>query len=128
SCDGGGSQTSLKLSVAFEPAWQLSALEVTAAAHSGRAAPSSTVKVLLSDSDAGKPLEIQVAGYRGTQRWAVGRTTVTPRVGEEVARSVTLLRTACDELCSPGSSTCVGDGVARCELQADGCLNWGSTI
>src|SRR5262249_31587301 len=120
--------TSVKLSVHYDPGWALERLDFTIGDQATSSRPASTFVLLLRDDWAGMPLSIRVSGMRDGQRYAAAETVMTPSLGREIALSIDLTRLPCGAWCSPGATTCDGDGVATCEQHADGCMAWSAPV
>ena len=119
--------TSARLTVHYEEAWQLSSFEVRTEGERRPTQVSPTVRVLVRDDWAGRPLTIDVFGQRGDQPWTHGKTTLTPVRGREVSGDVVMTRLPCGAWCTPGATECQGDGVVTCfEQDADQCFVWAS--
>ncbi len=113
----------MRVAVVYEDAWSLSELEVSANGRTTRVTAAHEVLVWVNDSWAEQSITIEVAGVRDGERYAFGRTDMTPLLGVEVRATISLSRLPCGDWCTAGSIACDGDGVTVCE-EVDGCMRW----
>jgi hypothetical protein len=122
---GGEPQTTVRLDVSYDAAWQLDGFELTAGGVLDRGAPAPTIRVLVPDDWAGTSLMIDLDGTVGGERIAHGSTEVTPMAGSEVVGTIVLSRLPCGAWCTEGSVACEGDGVVTCmQRDTDTCMEW----
>ncbi len=126
SCTRG--ESAVRLSVAYENAWELSALEVAADGRRIRVDASHEVLVLVNDTWLAQEITIDIVGLRGDERYAIGRVLVTPEREAQVRAQVVLTRLACGDWCIEGARACSADGVTVCERLPDGCMHWSARV
>jgi hypothetical protein len=80
--------------------------------------------VLVPDALAGNVMPLEVWGVRDGERISHGTALALVRKGETVEATIVLDRLPCGVFCEPGEVACEGGGVATCEGDADGCLQW----
>src|SRR4029078_7821229 len=103
-------------SLHYDAAWGLNALEIESAGKTVRSKLATEVRLLVPDALAGTAVTVKVWGLRGqeAQRFGEGHVELTPIKGKEVSGTVTMLLAECEDSCSAGATTCMGDGVATC--------------
>lgn len=127
-CTGPG-DTLVALDVRYDDAWGMTTFDVTAADRQGSVDPSHDVVIAMPDDWAGTAIEIELRGLRGDEIWAHGEVTVTPVRDDIVGATLDLSRLPCGAWCTPGATTCIGDGVAICEQRdADSCFEWSDPL
>ena len=126
----GGSDTAIRVHVAFDDAWELETLEVgTSRDESSRSVRAvHELYLLVPDEWAAEEIELHVSGRHSADgsdtRRATGSVRVTPELGAEVEVMVSLARVPCGAWCVEGSTSCRGDGVSVCEQRDGLCLEW----
>ncbi len=121
--------TMVELEVQYDDAWGLDRLRLNV----DTTAPGITsydselrreLTVVVPDSWAGDPHELEVWGMQGATGIARGTTVVTPIAGASVRATVSLVPLSCEPSCAPGDRTCANEAVASCEIGSDGCPRW----
>ncbi|MEM9069703.1 MAG: hypothetical protein AAGE52_14420 [Myxococcota bacterium] len=125
SCSAGSSDTAIRLQVSYDDSWGLTSLRVAARDAEVVVDAAHELLVLVPDAWAEEDLLLEVTGFRGDERYAAGRTTTVPRLGEEVSAEVVLARLPCGAWCTEGTTTCGVDAVLTCIVGEDGCADWG---
>jgi N-acetylneuraminic acid mutarotase len=122
-------ETRLRVEVHYDASWRLTGFAIDAMGKHQVAPVQPELLVLVPDAWGGRSTALDVWGLRGTDRWAHGKLTLTPIVGKEVRGEIALARLPCGAWCQPGAKTCVGDGVATCQMRAsDGCMEWSAPV
>lgn len=125
--------TSIRVSLVYKDGWRMQSAEVIVAQADNtklesRASISHELLVLVPDSLAGNVMPLEVWGVRADERIAHGSAVALVRKGETVEATIVLDRLPCGVFCEPGEVECEQGGVATCEEDADGCLQWSEPI
>src|SRR5262245_37817670 len=76
--------TTVRLAVTYDPAWQLETFELTAGGVLDRGPAATEVRVLVPDHWGGQPVMIELDGRHGGTRVAHGVVEIMPIAGSEV--------------------------------------------
>lgn len=125
--------TSIRVSLVYKDGWRMQSAEVIVAQADNtklesRASISHELLVLVPDTLAGNVMPLEVWGVRADERIAHGSAVALVRKGETVEATIVLDRLPCGVFCEPGEVECEQGGVATCEEDADGCLQWSEPI
>jgi hypothetical protein len=121
--------TSIRISLVYKDGWRMGDADVILSQADNTklersAKISHELLVLVPDSLAGNVMPLEVWGVREGERIAHGSAVALVRKGETVEATIVLDRLPCGVFCEPGEVECEGGGVATCEEDADGCLQW----
>lgn len=125
--------TSIRVSLVYKDGWRMQSAEVIVAQADNtklesRASISHELLVLVPDTLAGNVMPLEVWGVRADERIAHGSAVALVRKGETVEATIVLDRLPCGVFCEPGEVECEQGGVATCEEDADGCLQWSEPV
>lgn len=125
--------TSIRVSLVYKDGWRMQSAEVIVAQADNtklesRASISHELLVLVPDRLAGNVMPLEVWGVRADERIAHGSAVALVRKGETVEATIVLDRLPCGVFCEPGEVECEQGGVATCEEDADGCLQWSEPV
>ncbi len=120
----GNGESAVRLTVLYDESWELDELNVSGNGRSMRIEAAHEVLVWVNDAWAEEEMAIEVSGLRDGKLFALGRTVVTPGLDAETTATLILTRLHCGAWCTVGAIACETDGVAVCEQQPDGCMQW----
>jgi hypothetical protein len=121
--------TSIRISLVYKDGWRMAGADVILSQADNTKLESSArisheILVLVPDALAGNVMPLEVWGVRDDERISHGSAVALVRKGETVEATIVLDRLPCGVFCEPGEVECEGGGVATCEEDADGCLQW----
>ncbi len=120
--------TSVRVSLVYKDTWRMASADVIIAQEElkleSNAPISHEILLLLPDSLAGTVMPFEMWGVRDGERISHGSALALVRKGETVDATLVLDRLPCGVFCEPGEVQCEGSGVATCQENEDGCLEW----
>ncbi len=120
----GRDPTSIRLEVDLSSSPAVDALRISTQGLEQHSAVAPEVLLLVPDDWTEGFVELDVDGLAGDAVVANGRTEVALIQGETVRARVRLVDAACASSCALDASRCIGDGVVRCVVGANGCPVW----
>jgi hypothetical protein len=121
--------TSIRISLVYKDGWRMGDADVILSQADNtklerRSSISHELLVLVPDALAGSVMPLEVWGVRQEERISHGSAVALVRKGETVEATIVLDRLPCGVFCDPDEVECEGGGVATCEEDADGCMQW----
>ncbi len=118
--------TAVLIDIDSDPSWGVDRYEVRIGDHTADGSVGEDVRIVLSDQAVDQFMTIGAWGMSRGVRRAYGAVEVMPKYHQTVQAEVHLSLLQCESDCDPDTVRCHNDGVAVCELDADGCYRWGA--